>query len=111
MENTDRSDSQLDALGVVHYIVAGFLGLFGLLPLLHVAIGVGVLNGRLPFSGTANAPPGFPPAVFGWFFIVFGLLFITLRRRANRLPSRATIRGRDYFDMQISDRPCWLCNR
>lgn len=75
MEHVNRSDSQLDVLGVVHYIVAGFLGLFGLLPLLHVAMGAALLSGRFPFGGTANTPPGFP-AAFGWFFIVFGLLFI-----------------------------------
>ena len=37
----DRWDSHLDTLGVVHYVVAGFVGLFALLPLIHVAMGLG----------------------------------------------------------------------
>ncbi len=70
-------DSQLDVLGVLHYVVAGFVGLFGLVPLLYVAIGVGVLGGKFPVGSTANTPHAFP-AAFGWFFIIFGLFVICI---------------------------------
>ena len=69
------SDSQLDALGVVHYVVAGFIGLFGLLPLFHVAMGLGIVSGHFPFAPHGQAVPEFPP-MFGWFFVAFGALFL-----------------------------------
>jgi hypothetical protein len=32
----------------VHYVVAGFAGLFALFPLLHVAMGLGIVTGVFP---------------------------------------------------------------
>lgn len=40
------SDSQLDALGVIHYVLAGFVAFFGLMPLIHVAMGLGMVSGH-----------------------------------------------------------------
>lgn len=69
------SDSQLDALGVIHYVLAGFVALFGLMPLIHVAMGLGMVSGHFPFGPPGHARPEFPP-MFGWFFVVFGGVFI-----------------------------------
>lgn len=71
----NRSDSMLDALGVVHYVVAGFVGLFGLLPLVYSAMGVAILSGHFPLGPQASRPPPELPAFFGWFMIVLGAGF------------------------------------
>jgi hypothetical protein len=73
----DRWDSHLDTLGVVHYVVAGLVGLFALLPLFHVAIGLGIVTGRFPFDHHAVAGQR-APALFGWMFVVIGLMAICL---------------------------------
>lgn len=70
----DRWDSHLEALGVVHYVVAGFVALFALLPLFHVAMGLGIVTGAFP-GPAAGARDGFPP-FFGWLFIALGLAFV-----------------------------------
>jgi len=69
------SDSQLDALAVVHYVVAGFIGLVGLMPLLHVAMGLALVSGHFPFGPPGHPPPDFPPMV-GWFFVAIGGVFV-----------------------------------
>jgi len=71
----DRSDSQLEALGVVHYVVAGFVGLFGLFPLLYAAMGVAMVSGRFPFAAGPSHPSPEFPVVFGWFMIAMGVVF------------------------------------
>jgi hypothetical protein len=72
----DRWDSHLETLGVVHYVVAGFIALFALLPLLHVAMGLGIVTGAFPGPGP-GVRDGFPP-FFGWLFIALGLTFVCL---------------------------------
>ena len=74
----DRWDSHLDTLGVVHYVVAGLVGLFALLPLLHVAMGLGIVTGRFPFDHHAASRTGEFPAFFGWVFVILGLTFVCI---------------------------------
>ena len=49
----DRWESHLDTLGVMHYVVAGFIGLFALFPLIHVAMGLGMVSG----GGASSSRP------------------------------------------------------
>jgi hypothetical protein len=35
---------------VLHYVVAGFVGLFALFGLIHVAMGLGIVTGAFPFN-------------------------------------------------------------
>ena len=72
----DGSDSQLDVLGVLHWVVAGFVALFGLLPLIHVAMGIGIITGSFPFGAAAHVPSQAFPRMFGWFFVVLGAGFV-----------------------------------
>jgi hypothetical protein len=74
----DRWESHLDTLGVVHYVVAGFVGLFALLPLIHVAMGLGIVTGSFPFNHHAARGGEQFPALFGWIFVVMGLTFVCL---------------------------------
>ena len=46
--NDDREHLRL--LSMFHYVVAGFSGLFACLPLIHLAMGIGFLTGRLQGS-------------------------------------------------------------
>lgn len=66
---TPRND--LDLLAVFHYVFAGLCGLFGLLPLVHVAIGAALVTGRLD----QGRHDGFPE-VFGWLFIAVGVALV-----------------------------------
>jgi hypothetical protein len=59
---------QLRLLSVFHYVLAGLSGVFSLLPLLYVALGVAVVAGKLPPDG--KGPP--MPNAFGWIFVGFG---------------------------------------
>lgn len=46
--NDDRDHLRL--LSIFHYVVAGFAGMFACLPLIHLAMGIGFLTGRLEGS-------------------------------------------------------------
>ena len=65
----------LDLLVTLHYVLAGIMGLFGLMPLAHIAVGLAMVSNAsgvpLPADGTV-APPTLFPAEFGWFFVIAG---------------------------------------
>lgn len=69
-------DSHLKLLSIFYYIVAGLTALFSCIFLIHIAIGIAVLSGKMPMNNANNPPPpGFDKA-FGSIFIVIGSLAI-----------------------------------
>lgn len=70
MDQLKTDVEHLRLLSIFHYIVGAITGVFSLLPIMHLAIGVAMVTGRFERSGDA------PPAMFGWFFIVVALVFI-----------------------------------
>ena len=61
----------LDLLATFHYVLAGLTALFGLFPILHVAMGVAMVTGHF-----GDGRRGGPPEAFGWLFIAMGVAFI-----------------------------------
>lgn len=62
-----RSDREhLRTLAICHYVLGGLCFLVGLLPMIHLAIGIAIVTGALP-GPPANGP--FPAEFFGWLFI------------------------------------------
>lgn len=61
----------LDLLATFHYVLAALAALFGLFPVIHVAIGIAMVTGRLD----DGRHPG-PPELFGWIFIAAGAALI-----------------------------------
>jgi predicted membrane channel-forming protein YqfA (hemolysin III family) len=55
LQMTDNQDTeQLRQLSIFHYVVAGILGVFSLIPILHVIIGIAIINGALDGRGNGN---------------------------------------------------------
>ena len=69
----DSDAKNLKLLSVFHYVLAGLSAVFACCPLIHVAIGFGILARRGPFGGGEA-----PPAVLGWVFAIMGLVWIML---------------------------------
>jgi len=61
-------------LAIFHFVVAGLTALAALLPVIHLCLGLVMIFGGKHFNG-AGGPP---PALLGWFFVVFACVFITL---------------------------------
>ncbi|GAB5514694.1 hypothetical protein [Rhodopirellula baltica] len=74
MDHDNQDAEQLRLLSIFHYIVAGMLALFSLFPVIHLAIGVGIVTGAFDGTGTGETPPAF----MGWLFIVLPLVFIAV---------------------------------
>jgi len=62
----------LRMLGIGHYVVGGLTGVFALIPVLHLCIGLAMLNGRLPVNGLSAAQV----PLFAWTFVVIAGLMI-----------------------------------
>ena len=62
-----RDDLRL--LSIFHWVLAGLATLFSALPLLYVAMGVAMLQGRFDL-------PNPPPELFGWMMIAIGVAFM-----------------------------------
>jgi hypothetical protein len=67
----DQDREHLQMLAVFHYVVAAFVGLFSMLPMVHLFLGIGMLTGSL-----ASRPAEPMAAILGWFLVIFAALFI-----------------------------------
>jgi hypothetical protein len=65
-----QDEQHLDLLAVFHYVLGGLTALFACFPLIHVAVGLGMVLGA--FDEGLNPPPEF----FGWIFVVAGSVFV-----------------------------------
>ena len=63
--------NHLRLLSIFHYVVGGITALFSLFPLIHVALGIGVITGAMPMND-ANGNATDDGRMFGWIFIVIG---------------------------------------
>ncbi|MEQ1831043.1 MAG: hypothetical protein ABL921_34165 [Pirellula sp.] len=85
MENTQDADL-LRLLSIFHYVVGCMVGLISLFPLIHIAVGIGILAGTFDDAAVGGAPLAF----IGWLFVLFPL-FLSLGglRWRSALPSRS----------------------
>lgn len=65
---------QLRLLSIFHYVVAAITGLFSLFPVIHLVIGLAMVNGHMPVPPDQPGAPS--PELFGWFFVAFAGVFI-----------------------------------
>ncbi len=65
----NQDEQHLNLLSIFHYVVGGLTALFSCIFLVHVALGIAMLNGA--FDGK-DAPPRF----LGWIFILLPGFFI-----------------------------------
>ncbi|VTS03441.1 Uncharacterized protein OS=Xanthomonas arboricola pv. pruni MAFF 301420 GN=XPR_4412 PE=4 SV=1 [Gemmata massiliana] len=67
MTRTDRD--HLRVLSICHYVLAGLCFVAGCFPIIHLVVGIMIVNNEFgPPPQQANAP-GPPPEIFGWLFI------------------------------------------
>jgi hypothetical protein len=66
--------AHLRLLSIFHYVVAALCGLFSLLPLIHLFIGLGMLSGRFPDAQSSEEGLRF----VGWIFVGVGSTVIVL---------------------------------
>jgi hypothetical protein len=65
-------EDHLRLLSIFHFVFAGLAGLFSLLPILHLLIGLGIITGTFPPGAGKDGLP----AAFGWFFVALASFFI-----------------------------------
>jgi len=68
----NQDEEHLKLLSVFHYVVAAFAGMISLFPLIHLAIGIGMLTGSFPPDKSGSPMPAF----MGLFFIGMASVFI-----------------------------------
>jgi hypothetical protein len=69
-----RDEDHLRLLSIFHYVVGGLAGLFAFFPIIHLVIGLVMIFAPDKFDGKGGPPPAF----FGWFFVIFAVMFIVL---------------------------------
>ena len=69
----DQDREHLRLLATFHYVVAAIVGLFSLLPAVHLLIGLGMVSGSL-----ATRRPEPVAAILGWFLVLFAGCFILM---------------------------------
>ncbi len=70
-EHMGAPRDEVRLLSIFHWVLAGLATLFSALPVLYVAMGVAILQGR--FDGQKP-----PPEFFGWMMIAFGTAFMVM---------------------------------
>src|SRR5436190_1439763 len=71
MDDHNDDAEHLRLLSIFHYVLAGIAALVGTFPVIHLSIGILIIQGALDQPGQAA-----PPAAFGWFFVVIGGVLI-----------------------------------
>lgn len=69
----DDVKEQLRLLAIFHYVVAGIMALASLFPIIHLAVGIGIIAAA---NGAAEGDANAPPMWFGVIFVVMASLFI-----------------------------------
>jgi hypothetical protein len=69
----NQDKEHLTLLSIFHYIVAGIAGLFSLFPIIHLIAGLVMICAANTYTG--NGPS---PALIGWLFVIFAIVFISL---------------------------------
>jgi hypothetical protein len=69
---TREDEEHLRLLALFHNVVAGFGLLFSLLPIAHLAMGIMLVTGKLDDGNSG----GGAPALIGWMFIAFPVVWI-----------------------------------
>jgi hypothetical protein len=70
--NTDNQ--YLGLLSTFHYVVGAILAAMGFIPIIHLTLGIAMLEGL--FDTDNGEPP--PPDVLGWIFVFIGTCLITM---------------------------------
>lgn len=73
MELIPQDQEHLRLLSIFHYVAAGLAALFACLPVIHLGVGIAMLTHPQTFAGDHGSPP---PPFAGWFFVIFGAVFI-----------------------------------
>jgi hypothetical protein len=68
----NKDEEHLRLLSIFHYIVGGLAGLFALFPVIHLVIGLVFILAPEAVESKGEAPP----ALVGWFFVIFAGMFI-----------------------------------
>jgi hypothetical protein len=106
-----REDAEhLRMLTIGHYVLAGINAFFGLLPLIHVGMGLAIVSGKMPMGPSSSSGGAGVPQAFGWMFVVIGALVIVLAQTTavlNVLAARAlATRRRRTFCVVVAALNC-----
>ncbi len=69
-------EKYLTVLSVTHYVLGGLVALFGCFPLIHLAVGIGLVVGDFPPPTHGEPPPEGMLDMMGGFFIVIAATII-----------------------------------
>ena len=69
-----QDEEHLRLLSIFHYVVGGMAGLFALFPVFHLIFGLFFIFAPEKFAESGDAPPAF----FGWMFVIFASVLITI---------------------------------
>ncbi len=64
----NQDEQNLNLLAIFHYIFGGLTVIFACIPIIHIVVGILMLNGKLEGEQ--------PPQFFAWFFILFPAMFV-----------------------------------
>lgn len=70
----NQDEQHLNLLSVFHYVAGGLAGLFAFFPIFHLIFGLVIIIVPGAFDGEG----GSPPALIGWFFVLFAAVFMTI---------------------------------
>ena len=70
----NQDEEHLKLIALFHFVVAGLEAVVGLLPILHVAMGIAMLTGYWPVPSSSSSGP--MPDLMGWLFTVIGAFVI-----------------------------------
>jgi hypothetical protein len=70
---SNQDEEQLRLLEIFHYVLAGLEALTGLIPIVHVGMGIAMLTGYFPMPPAHGTPF---PGMMGWFFVGIGATII-----------------------------------
>jgi hypothetical protein len=73
---TPEETAHLRLLSIFHYVVGGLIALFSLFPLIHVALGIGMITGALPMHDANGDSSAEDARLAGWIFIGIGSVII-----------------------------------